>query len=53
MHVAVQDPDKFIEQANQEQQELRRKLEGATQRVRSIQACALLLNLCHMPTDFS
>ncbi|CAK0779027.1 hypothetical protein CVIRNUC_004683 [Coccomyxa viridis] len=31
------DPDKFIEQADQEQQELRRRLEGAAQRVRSIQ----------------
>ena len=45
MHEAVQDPDKFIEQADQEQQELRRRLEGATQRVRNIQACPLLLYL--------
>ena len=42
MHGALQDPDKFIEQADQEQQELRRRLEGATQRVRTIQACPLL-----------
>lgn len=33
----MQDPDKFIEQAYQEQQELRRKLEDATERVKTIQ----------------
>ncbi len=33
----MQDPDKFIEQADQEQQELRRKLEDATERVKTIQ----------------
>ena len=38
MRGAVQDPDKFIEQADQEQQGLRRRLEGATERVTSIQA---------------
>ena len=33
----MQDPDKFIEQASQEQQELRGKLEDATERVKTIQ----------------
>ncbi len=33
----MQDPDKFIEQADQEQQELRRKLEDATERIKTIQ----------------
>lgn len=53
MHGAVQDPDKFIEQADQEQQELRRRLEGAAQRVRSIQACPLLPRLCTTPDGLS
>ena len=53
MHGAVQDPDKFIEQADQEQQELRRRLEGATQRIRSIQACPLLPHLCTTPDGLS
>ena len=53
MHGAVQDPDKFIEQADQEQQELRRRLEGASQRVRSIQASPLLSCLRSTPDDLS
>ena len=53
MHGAVQDPDQFIEQADQEQQELRRRLEGATERVRSIQACLLLPHLRTMPDGLS
>ena len=53
IHGAVQDPDKFMEQTDQEQQELRRRLEGATERVRSIQACPLLPHLRTMPNGLS
>lgn len=34
----MQDPDKFIEQADQEQSELRQKLEAATERVKAVEA---------------
>ena len=34
----TQDPDKFIEQADQEQSELRQKLEAATERVKAVEA---------------
>ncbi len=33
-----QDPDKFIEQADQEQSQLRQKLEDATERVKAVEA---------------
>ena len=33
----MQDPDKFIEQADQEQQQLRQKLEAATERVKTVE----------------
>ena len=51
----MQDPDKFIEQADQEQQELRRKLEDATERVKTIQVTlpAFLSRVRHLGPSVS
>jgi len=46
---AMQDPDKFIEQADQEQQELRQKLEAATERIKTIEVLLALLLFQYLP----
>lgn len=45
----MQDPDKFIEQADQEQQELRQKLEAATERIKTIEVSLALLLSQYLP----